>query len=338
MASQNVNISVVCPFYNEALILEASVELMLKNLSRLKEPWELIIVNDGSTDDSPAIAQKLADKYPGQLKVLGYRFNRGRGYALRTGALAARGEILVTTEIDSSWGDDIVERLVAAMRESPVLDMVIASPNLDGGGYQNVPDQRVLLSRLGNKLLRLALSTEITMYTGMTRAYKRDKYIVLPLDEDEKEMHLEVARKAMAFGYVIGEIPAILTWKHNKLANPKQKGVWKSSAKIAKLVRTHLWFSLLAAPFRYLIAAGAGLLVISSIFVLMAFVNLFTREPSIFYLLTGLTMSVLSFLMFGLAVLSRQTIEAIHESWRLRRDLKMRDIQKQESIHDKLAA
>lgn len=322
------SISVVCPFYNEQLILESSVDLMMKNLSALNENWELIIVNDGSTDESADIAQKLAEKYPDRLIVTGYKYNRGRGYAIRTGAEIARGELLVTTEIDSSWGDDIVARLVAAMRENGALDMVIASPNQPGGGYKNVPPKRVFLSRFGNRLLRLALHNGITMYTGMTRAYKLDKYLALPLDEDEKEMHLEVARKALAFGYVIGEIPAILTWKHDKLANPKKKGMWKSSAKIAKLVRTHLWFSLLAAPFRYLIAAGGVVFLFSALFVFMAFVNLFRTEPSIFYLLTGLSLSVLSFLMFGMGVLSRQTIEGIHESWRLRRDLKIKSMRK----------
>lgn len=315
-------ISVVCPFYNESLILEASVELMLKNLSRLQEPWELIIVNDGSTDNSMEIAESLQKKHPDQLRVLGYPHNRGRGFALRTGAAAATGELLITTEIDSSWGDDIAQDLVKYLRDNPMVDMVIASPNLEGGGYQNVPEQRVLISRLGNKLLRLCLSTSITMYTGMTRGYKREKYICLPLDEDEKEMHLEVARKAMAFNYVIGEIPAILTWKHNKLSNPKSKNKWKSSAKIAKLMRTHLWFSLLAAPFRYIILASIMLFSVSSIFMLLAIINLFNEAPSIFYLLTSLLLAVIGFMMFGIAILSRQTIEGIHETWKVRMELR----------------
>ena len=138
---------------------------MLANLATLDRPWELIIVNDGSTDNSFALAHALEPENP-QLRVIGYAENRGRGFALRTGIIAARGEIVVTTEVDCSWGDDIVHRIVKVFDEHPNTDMVVASPNLPGGGYQNVPPRRVAISRGGNMLLRAALSTRITMYTG----------------------------------------------------------------------------------------------------------------------------------------------------------------------------
>lgn len=313
-------VSVVCPFYNEEAILEGSVDLMIKNLERLEDDWELIIVNDGSTDGSGEIAAKLAKQYKDKVILCDYTFNRGRGYAIRAGARAAKGQYLITTEIDSSWGDDIVSRLVTYMKENPMVDIVIASPHLPGGGYQDVPAKRVFLSSFGNTLLRLALFRGITMYTGMTRGYKKEKFLVLPLEEDEKEQHLEIARKALAFQYVIGEIPAVLSWKHNKLEKPNTKGKWKSSAKIVKLVRTHLWFSLMAAPFRYLIAFGGIVGLLSVLFMVVAIVNLFTSLPSVYFLLTSLSLLVLSFLMLGIAILSRQTIETLHETWRLRRD------------------
>lgn len=75
-------ISVVCPFYNEEAILEASVRLMLKNLESLPDEWELLIVNDGSRDRSLDIAQQLA-RENSRLRVLSYTPNRGRGYAIR---------------------------------------------------------------------------------------------------------------------------------------------------------------------------------------------------------------------------------------------------------------
>ncbi|MBM4094950.1 MAG: glycosyltransferase family 2 protein, partial [Planctomycetes bacterium] len=137
-------ISIVSPFYNEKAILEASVRLMLKNLAALDEDWELIVVNDGSTDGSPEIARRLAAGND-RLKVVSYTPNRGRGYAIRTGVGEARGEIVVTTEIDSSWGDDIVPRIVATFRARPDADIVIASPHMPGGGYRNVPRLRVFL-------------------------------------------------------------------------------------------------------------------------------------------------------------------------------------------------
>jgi len=199
-------ISVVCPFYNEEAILEKSVELMLKNLEKMGEKLELIIVNDGSTDGSLEIALRLEEKHP-HLRVISYPINRGRGFAIRTGVAQARGKIVVTTEIDSSWGDDIVSRIVQKFEELPDADIVIASPHLPGGGYKNVPLKRVLLSKWGNLIIRASVKRTISMYTGMTRGYVKEKFMALPLDENGKEMHLEVVNKALSFNYK--------TYEHN---------------------------------------------------------------------------------------------------------------------------
>src|SRR5262249_50690159 len=149
-----MRVSVVCPFYNEAQILESAVRTLLDRLRSLDGSWELIIVNDGSTDGSAEIAQRIAKEESSRLRVLGYPTNRGRGHALRVGIAAARGDIIVTTEIDLSWGEQIVHELVAAMERWPDADIVVASPNLASGGYKNVPLKRVWLSRIGNRVIR----------------------------------------------------------------------------------------------------------------------------------------------------------------------------------------
>ena len=313
-------ISVVCPFYNEGAILEASVKLMLQNLASLSDEWELIIVNDGSTDHSLEIARALEQKYP-HLRVLSYPVNRGRGYAIRTGVARARGDIVVTTEIDSSWGDDIVHRIVAEFEKRPDADIIIASPHLPGGGYKNVPALRVFYSTFGNYIIRAGLAYSVTMNTGMTRGYRRERFLALPLDEDEKEMHLEIVNKALAFGYSIYEIPAVLEWKDHKLSTQPGKKR-KSSSKVNKLVRTHLLFSLVAAPFRYIFAVS-GLLIAGAIaFFILAVYNLFTPTPSAFYLLTSFFLGLFAFLIFTIAVLARQGRALMHELWRLRSQIR----------------
>jgi hypothetical protein len=108
-------ISVVCPFYNEESILDAAVRNMLANLKSLPEAWELVIVNDGSLDHSLDIARRIEAESP-TLRVISYPTNRGRGYAIRTGVANARGDTVVTTEIDLSWGDDIVHRIVEVLQ------------------------------------------------------------------------------------------------------------------------------------------------------------------------------------------------------------------------------
>lgn len=309
-------ISVVCPFYNEAAIIEGAARHMLDQLNRLKEPWELILVDDGSRDDSRRQLESVARENP-RLRIAGYARNRGRGHALKTGIEVARGSIVVTTEVDCSWGDDIVARLAAVLGQRPEVDMVIASPNLPGGGYRNVPPKRVWISRLGNKLLRIGNSRDITMYTGMTRAYRRDRFRELVIDEPEKEFHLEVARKALALGFTIAEIPAVLEWKDHRFAKPNS-GTRRSSSKIPKLMRTHLAFALAAAPFRYILPFGVLVGAIGLAMLAAAVVFLFTPTPSINLAVFAAVMLLFAFMTLAIGVLAYQGRELQKELWRLR--------------------
>jgi len=311
-------ISVICPFYNEEEIIEASVDLMLKNLSELDQDWEMIIVNDGSTDNSLSLARDLERKYE-RLRVLSYEPNHGRGYAMRTGLDSARGDLIVTTEIDSSWGDDIVRRILDAFREHPDADMIVASPHLPGGGYKNVPPLRVFLSKFGNLVVRSGLSYKVTMNTGMTRGYRAEKFVQLPLDEDGKEIHLEIISKALAFGYRIYEIPAVLEWKAHKLsAEPTTPVKRKSSARIQKLIRSHLLFSLIVAPFRHLLLLSSMLFLGGIVFMSLAIGNLGKPEPSIYYALTSFFLMGFSVLISGFALLAYQGRELARDLWRTR--------------------
>ncbi|MCH8332083.1 MAG: glycosyltransferase family 2 protein, partial [Bacteroidetes bacterium] len=241
-----MKVSVVCPFYNESLIIRKATEGMLENLRASGLDWELIVVNDGSLDDSKQIVEEVLNNED-RAKVISYNRNEGRGHALKTGINAASGDIIVTTEIDLSWGNDIVEKIVKKFEDEPELDMVIASPNLPGGGYKNVPFKRVFVSRLGNRILRNLFTKRITMNTGMTRGYRSDVIQGMHFEEKGKEFHLEVILKLFFLGARIGEVPAILEWKDHKLAEPGKKKR-KSSSKNGKLVLSHLNFAVFANP------------------------------------------------------------------------------------------
>ena len=309
-------ISVVCPFYNEESILEKSVKLMLHNLDKLEEKWELIIVNDGSTDSSLNIARELEIGHP-NLKVCSYTFNKGRGFAIRAGIDHAKGKIVVTTEIDSSWGDDIVYRIVQAFTIHPDADMIIASPHLPEGGYKNVPFKGVFLSKYGNLIIRASLTNRLTMNTGMTRGYLREKFLGLPLEEDGKEMHLEIINKAIAFDYTIYEIPATLEWKTEKLKTGEGRDR-KSSSRINSLISSHLMFSMGVAPFRYIFSVSGILGTLSLVAFGIAIYKLFTPDPTIYWLITSFFLALFGFVFFGVGLLARQNREIMGELWRIR--------------------
>lgn len=317
-----VALTVVCPFYNEEQIVGEAVRTLLAKMEELDVPWELITVNDGSTDDSYDVVAEIAESEP-RLRLLSYPFNRGRGYALRTGIAEARGDIVITTEIDLSWGDDIVQRLHDAMQNHPEADIIVASPHLPTGGYKNVPRKRVFYSEMGNLVIRTLMSNAVTMNTGMTRAYRREVIQSLPLEEDRKEFHLEVIMKAHALHYRIAEIPCVLEWKDYKHQGGRVER--KSSSKVNKLILSHSLFSLFANPIRYVWGLGFGAAVISFVFLLWSVVRLIGGEVSVFTLIISLSFALMALLLFAFGVIAQQGNMIQSEIWSLKRDIKLRE-------------
>ena len=138
---------------------------MLGNLdAQFADGYELILIDDGSRDTSLQLLCDLLDErgLHDRVKVLTYPVNQGRGRAIKTGIDIARAPIIVTTEVDCSWGDDIVARLHAELVARPEVDFVIASPHRPGGGLVNVSPKRVFLTRVGNRLIRIFFESSVT--------------------------------------------------------------------------------------------------------------------------------------------------------------------------------
>lgn len=321
-------ISVITPVYNEADRIQESVARLRRRLSAdLAEPWELIVVNDGSTDDSLRQAEAGAEG-DARVRLVSYRANRGRGYALRRGFAEARGDTLVTTEADLSWGEDIVKRMVEELRAAPEAGLVIASPHLDGGGYENVPRHRILLSRYGNVLLRRIFDGRVTMATGMTRCYRREVIDSMLLNSDDKEIHLEILSKALALGYVPVEIPAVLTWPPGRGARrfARQYGLG-----LLRLVMTHLLFSVTERPHLFLGTVGLAFLGVGTALGIVDFAWLFLSEspasskPTVnptmiaLFIFIGLLVLVFDFLAQQNRAIQKDLIHVQREILKLRR-------------------
>ena len=238
----DIELSVVCPLYNEEAVIEHTTARLLEKLHTLDFEWELILVNDGSTDQSYEKALQAIQNDP-RARIMSYAQNRGRGYALRTGIRHSRGNYVVTTESDLSWGQDVIEQLYKELIRTGA-DIVIASPYAKGGKLENVPFQRALLSWLGNQILKRSVPRNITMLSGMTRGYIGDFIRALPLEQDRKEIHLEIVSKACMLNCLFSEIPVTLRWEKPQAGKPKRKSKFKAG----KLIRSHLLFGFYEAP------------------------------------------------------------------------------------------
>jgi dolichyl-phosphate beta-glucosyltransferase len=112
-------LTVILPCYNEAERLPVTLQTLLAYMSGVPGRVEVLVVDDGSTDATVMVAQAVA-AVDRRVRVLSYQRNRGKGFAVRTGMLAAEGELIVFTDADGSYGPSDLERIVAALGEAPV--------------------------------------------------------------------------------------------------------------------------------------------------------------------------------------------------------------------------
>jgi dolichyl-phosphate beta-glucosyltransferase len=117
-------LSVVIPAFNEAHRLPPYLHEVVGFLEGRGEPWEVIVVDDGSTDGTAAVVRELAEHQPG-VRLLPFGRNRGKGAAVRAGMLAARGAFRLFTDADGATPIAELKRLEAALGSG--IDVVIGS-------------------------------------------------------------------------------------------------------------------------------------------------------------------------------------------------------------------
>ena len=155
---QNTFISLVIPAYNEAARLGQSLEKVLAYLNAQPYPSEVLIVDDGSSDATAQVAAQTLAIYAGRVatRVLSYQPNRGKGYAVRQGLLAAQGTVAVFSDADLSTPIEELPLLLAPILEGN-FDVVFGSRALNNdlvGRHQ--PWLREQSGRFFNRMVRLA--------------------------------------------------------------------------------------------------------------------------------------------------------------------------------------
>nr|PZN19458.1 MAG: glycosyl transferase [Chloroflexota bacterium] len=144
-------LSVVVPAYNEEQRLPRTLETILAYLGRQPYGAELIIADDGSEDGTAALVDGLMDRHP-NLHLLRLD-HRGKGFAVRAGALAARGDYVLLCDADLAVPIEEWERLRAALESG--YDIAIGSREGVGAQRLGEPWHRHLMGRVFNLIVRL---------------------------------------------------------------------------------------------------------------------------------------------------------------------------------------
>ena len=256
--TNNPLVSIILPVYNEASILAQSIEAFYNYIMTLdpKYQWEIILINDGSADESGKIADELAKKYP-IIKVFHHIINLNLGNALKTGFANSKGDYVISMDIDQSYSVEHIKLLLQTI-ETTHADMVLASPYMKGGKVTAVPFMRKIMSKWVNWLMAISSQEKYHTFTCMVRAYRGDFIRQLNLKTKDYEINPEIIYKAMILRARIIEIPAHLDWSFQNKAGKKRV----SGLHINKGIRSGLMASFIFRPYRYFLGFGLFVFII----------------------------------------------------------------------------
>jgi dolichyl-phosphate beta-glucosyltransferase len=195
-------LSLIFPCYNEAERLPQTLAAYLARLSREPGAVEVLVVDDGSTDETFAVARAVAAG-DHRVRVIRSQPNHGKGFGVRTGVLEAEGELIVFTDADGSYGPGEVARVTAALAEAPV---AIGSRPV---GWATGPPARRLASRLFNRAIRAVLGLPFGDTQCGLKGFRRQAALEVfgRARLDGFAFDAEVLFLARRLGLVVSEVP-----------------------------------------------------------------------------------------------------------------------------------
>ena len=145
-------LSVVVPAYNEAARIQETLERLREYFERQTYRWSVTVVSDGSTDGTDAVVTAFV-RTAAHFTLEAYTPNRGKGYAVRRGMLAAEGDLVLFTDADLATPIEELEKLFKQIDRVPIA--VGSRPLKESWLERRQPWYRELLGRLSNKLVQL---------------------------------------------------------------------------------------------------------------------------------------------------------------------------------------
>jgi len=228
-ARDEQSVSIIIPCFNESEGIESLQQRLLPVLAKLRflRPVELILIDDGSTDNTYAKLQQSFGQYA---SIISHEKNQGLSAAIRTGLAHSVGEIICTTDSDCTYDPSQLLPLLSLMAED--VDIVTASPYHPKGLVKNVPVWRLFLSKGLSQIYRVVLPYKLYTYTSLFRAYRREVLEAIPITYSGFLGLVEIIAEATLCGYKVVEYPAEL----------RSRVYGQSKLRVAKVIWSHLMY------------------------------------------------------------------------------------------------
>jgi glycosyltransferase involved in cell wall biosynthesis len=219
--------------------------------------WELLLVNDGSSDATGSLAETFASSAE-NVRVLHHPTNFGVGEAFRYAFRESRGKYVVTLDLDLSYSVDHIGLLLERAKATRAR-VVVASPYAKGGKVTNVPWLRRTLSVWANRFLAFSANGALSTLTSMVRVYDGHFLRSLNLSAMGMDIMPEIIYKTQLLGIRIEEVPAHLDWGVIK----REAAGRRSSMRLVRHTASVLFSGFLFRPFLFFIIPGFLLLLFS---------------------------------------------------------------------------
>jgi glycosyltransferase involved in cell wall biosynthesis len=192
-------LSIFFPAYNDSGTIASLVITALRTAKRLTPDHEVIVVNDGSGDNTADILDELARNYP-EVRVVHHTTNRGYGGALRTGFATATRELVFYTDGDAQY--DPTEMEILWRRFDDTVDLV--------NGYKisrSDPMHRIVIGRIYHHTVKLLFGLTVRDVDCDFRMMRRSIFDTVRLEKNSGVICLEMMKKITDAGFRIAEVP-----------------------------------------------------------------------------------------------------------------------------------
>ncbi|MEO0117447.1 MAG: glycosyltransferase family 2 protein [candidate division WOR-3 bacterium] len=230
--------TVICPAYNEVLNIPSLLAELHNNLD---ETYEIIVVDDGSTDGTWELALKEAAKYP-RVRILRHPQNRGKTDAILTGLEASEGEIIIIYDADLQFAASDIPKLVAKIEEG--YDMCV--------GWKVGKYEKKFVSLIYNFLARKIFSLPVHDINAI-KAFRKEVVARLKL---RKDWHRYLVPLVWAEGAKITEIPVKLYPR--RAGEPKYQSKKRIIIGFFDLIAVAFQLSFMKKPLLYFGSVGAA--------------------------------------------------------------------------------